>query len=61
MTTIQVQNQLQKFEIEELTENEMTSTSGGFLFALGAAVTVYGALFAVAYGAGALYGIATKD
>lgn len=44
-----------------LSKNEMKNINGGFLHLVLAAAGVYAAINVVAYGAGALYGLLTKE
>ncbi len=43
--------------MEDLSKEQLETIDGGFLILLLQAVTIYGAICAVAYGAGALYGL----
>lgn len=44
----------------ELSDEQLLNTDGGFIVLLLEAAGLYAAICAVAYGAGALYGLATK-
>jgi hypothetical protein len=49
-----------KANVTELSSEQLVNTNGGFLIIILQAAAIYAAICSVAYGAGALYGIATK-
>lgn len=60
MKNQKIEKMLIKADVSELTDDQLGTTYGGILPAILAALSIYAGICAVAYGAGALHGMACK-